>query len=334
MKKLKKEIDRWNSFLIFSMIPTKEQLIDLYSSKSSGEIADVFDVNRSTVLRWMSTLEIPRRTRTEAKIKKPFQRELEQKIRMPLGEYLWHEYVENKRSKKNIREELGISERAVTLYLKRYGIKVRSPQEATNITFGLENMPTELTEIEKQVLYGSLLGDGTLTIKSKWSKNATFQEGHCLRQGEYLKWKAEQLKRFKPVVRELNLKNQENRYQLYTSPAPVLNDLYKKFYNKRKIVTEELLNELTPLGLAVWYMDDGSYIRTKNSLNSVIYTNCFSYDEHEIMQEWFNKKWNLDVRIVKHGKYFYLRFPVAKTITLHNILRQQIHPSMKYKIGV
>lgn len=333
------------------MIANKEQLTDLYSNglKSTGEIASIFNVSRSTILRWMLNFNIPRRNKTEANECNSFAKNLENKIGEPLKVFLQREYVRNKRSKKNIKEELGISERAVTLYLKRYEIKMRSPQEATNVTFGLENMPTELTDIEKQVLYGSLLGDGALTIR-KESKNATFTEGHCLKQREYLEWKAEQLKRFKPIVRELNLQPSKTtgktygKCQLYTSPAPVLNELYKKFYSEKKTITRGLLDELTPLGLAIWYMDDGSYIKDKNSRSSVLYTMCFSEEEHEILKEYFSQKWNLDVRIVhsrskislfniREKEYSFLRFPTGETPKFLKIINKYMHPSMHYKTG-
>lgn len=322
---------------------TKEFLTDLYcvQEKSTGEIAKRFAVSRGIVLRAMTNFGIERRVCTEGRKNSPFVRALEEKLGETIDSYLQREYVEKKRAKRSIVKELGISEKAISIYLKRFDIKIRSPQEATNITFDLENMPTELTENEKQVLYGSLLGDGALTVKEGYSKNATFTEGHCLEQRPYLEWKAEQLVRFKPVVRDLNLKENikafkiNGKCQLYTSPAPILNKLYLKFYGKKKIVTRELLDELTPLGLAVWYMDDGSYVGSKNSPNSVLYTNCFSYEEHEIMQDWFKERWNIDVRILEQEKkYHYLRFPVSETVKLHNIIKQHIHFCMIYKIGV
>ena len=322
---------------------TKELLTDLYcvQEKSTGEIAKQFDVSRGIVLRIMTNFGIERRVCTEGRRSSPFVKNLEEKLGETIDSYLQREYFEKKRAKRSLMQELGISDRAISIYLKRFDIKMRSPQEASNVTFDLENMPTDLTENEKQVLYGSLLGDGALTVKEGYSKNATFQEGHCLEQRPYLEWKAEQLKRFKPVVRDLNLTPSKitgktyRKCQLYTSPAPILNELYKKFYGEKKIVTRELLDELTPLGLAIWYMDDGSYIHTKNSYNSVLYTNCFSHEEHLIMQDWFEEKWNIDVRIIEQQKkYFFLRFPVSETIKFQSIIKQHIHSCMMYKIGV
>lgn len=319
---------------------TKELLTDLYcvQEKSTGEIAKQFAVSRGIVLRTMTNFSIKRRVCTEGRRSSPFVKNLEEKLGETIDSFLQREYVEKKRAKRSLMQELGISDRAISIYLKRFDIKMRSPQEASNVTFDLENMPTDLTENEKQVLYGSLLGDGALTIKEGYSKNATFQEGHCLEQREYLEWKAEQLIRFRPVVRDLNLNPNKHtgktykKCQLYTSPAPILNDLYEKFYGEKKTITREILDELTPLGLAVWYMDDGSLIRDKNSQSSVIYTNCFSEQEHEIFEQYFLDKWNLCARTVNGSKYQFLRFPVEETVEFCKIIANYVHSSMQYKL--
>ena len=52
------------------------------------------------------------------------------------------------------------------------------------------------------------------------------------------------------------------------------NQVYEKFYNSLykngiKSVTQEWLDKITPLGLAIWFMDDGSNCGT-------IATNCFT----------------------------------------------------------
>ena len=48
-----------------------------------------------------------------------------------------------------------------------------------------------------------------------------------------------------------------------------LKNIHKKIYiNGKKTVTREFLNNLKELGLAIWFMDDGSICRSKKKTNS------------------------------------------------------------------
>lgn len=67
--------------------------------------------------------------------------------------------------------------------------------------------------------------------------------------------------------------------------------------------------------------------------NAVLYTCCFSYDEHLIMQKWFKDKWHLDVKINNMKKYNMLRIPVEASKKFIEIVRPYIHPTMEYKVG-
>ena len=57
----------------------------------------------------------------------------------------------------------------------------------------------KFSEKTMQVLYGSLLGDGSLQ-KNTLNSNAFFQEGHSIKQEEYLIWKANNLEKLKPKI--------------------------------------------------------------------------------------------------------------------------------------
>lgn len=60
-------------------------------------------------------------------------KELEQKINCDLGQWLEHEYINNKRSTTQIRKELGVQTHTILKLLKEYGIETRNFSEAVKL---------------------------------------------------------------------------------------------------------------------------------------------------------------------------------------------------------
>jgi len=121
-----------------------------------------------------------------------------------------------------------------------------------------------LSPYQEEILIGSLLGDGGMNCTSESS--ARFNEGHCLKQAEYSNWKAQVLS---PFVRWLGNRDKtcKKTGRVFTShcfsthACPQLRPLYDLFYpapDRRKVFPVDLHLRMTPLALAIWYMDDGS----------------------------------------------------------------------------
>ena len=191
----------------------------------------------------------------------------------------------------------------------------------------------ELTQDEEQVILGSLMGDLHSTI-THTSKNARLEGGHSKNQREYLLYKINLLQRLKWSVRS----GKDGIY--YESKSfSCLNQYHNLFYpNKKKTLNKSTLDKIGKLGLLIWYMDDGTY--HKRDRRSYLHTNCFSYDEQLIIQEYFEEKWGIHNKIyISKGKdkyngriWYYLSFPVSETIKLHDLFRDfEIPECMKYK---
>jgi hypothetical protein len=75
----------------------------------------------------------------------------------------------------------------------------------------------------------------------------------------------------------------------------------------KKVVTKEILDQIGPLGLAVWFMDDGKVdFGIRYSYNPtpdiVICTDSFTKQECEIIREWFLEVFQIESRVIKNCK--------------------------------
>ena len=91
---------------------------------------------------------------------------------------------------------------------------------------------------------------------------ARFRLGHGAKQAEYLEWKTALLGNIGHSVSE----NAKGARFVDFTPLPELAELQRAVYlgDGKKFLSEEYLKALTPLALAIWYMDDGSFtVRSK-----------------------------------------------------------------------
>lgn len=189
----------------------------------------------------------------------------------------------------------------------------------------------ELSPVEEQVVLGGLMGDLHCRL-THTSKNARLELGHGSEQKEYLNYKINLLQRLKWMTR----KSKDGRYHCESKAFPCLNIYHKLFYsNSKKTINNAILDKINTLGILIWYLDDGSYHSRDKS--SRLHTNCFTFEEHIILKEWFEDKLKIFPRLHKsindHGNCVYiLSFPVSETIKLHNLFKNfEIPECMKYK---
>ena len=113
-----------------------------------------------------------------------------------------------------------------------------------------------------QLILGSLMGDGNLSPNRRGRSGTRFRMGHGAKQAAYLDWKVSLLGNI-PHARTTNAKGAV--FADFT-PLPELAELHEAVYfgDGKKHLTWDYLKSLTPLALAVWYMDDGSFtVRSK-----------------------------------------------------------------------
>ena len=192
---------------------------------------------------------------------------------------------------------------------------------------GLEkgNTVGSLSEVQKSLIEGCLLGDGYMRCKT----NAHLQITHSINQKDYVDWKFENLSEF-VLTPPKSYKGNGTRigYRFFTRSLPIFTDYYFRFYKKQKIIPKDL--NLTALTLAVWYMDDGSKSRQSCYLN----TQQFTSKDQEFLIDILRDKYDLRAHRDKDKQYFRLRFNTEDSQKFIRIIRQFILPSMQYKIPI
>ena len=119
-----------------------------------------------------------------------------------------------------------------------------------------------LSDQQLQVVLGALMGDGNLSPNRRDRSGTRFRMGHGAKQAEYLDWKASLLSN----IGHSRTVNAKGAVFADFTPLPELGELREAVYfgDGKKHLTWDYLKSLTPLALAVWYMDDGSFtVRSK-----------------------------------------------------------------------
>lgn len=193
----------------------------------------------------------------------------------------------------------------------------------------MDNTVGSLSQLQKSVIIGSILGDGYIRILSGRS-NAFLEINHSIKAKEYVDWKYSILKdicQSPPKERIIDAKR--IAYRFFTRQNLELTELLKLFYlNKRKIIPKNL--KLDSVILAIWFMDDGSKCR-----NYDIYLNCQQFaisDQEKLLGAL--RKMGLRARLNKDKKYYRIRFFKESVPKLNQIIYPYIVPSMRYKLSM
>jgi len=225
---------------------------------------------------------------------------------------------------------------------------VRTPggwREAGDVAVGDRVMlaqPILLSAMQVQVILGALLGDGSLSKPLRTDDaSARFRMGHGAKQAAYLDWKVSLLANI-PHAKTANAKG---AVFADFSPLAELAELREAVYfgDGKKHITWDYLKNLTPLALAVWYMDDGSFTlrskgvqeRTAGGTGRIeICVEAMSPGSRNRLARYLRDTHGLHVKLECRGarKVSVLRFSTSASEKFQKLIAPYIHPSMEYKL--
>jgi recombination protein RecA len=198
-----------------------------------------------------------------------------------------------------------------------------------------------LSDQQWQVVLGGLMGDANLSPNLRDRYGVRFRMGHGAKQLDYLDWKVSLLGNI-PCARRTNAKGAS--FADFT-PLPELGELQQVVYfgDGKKHLTWDYLKALTPLALAIWYMDDASFtIRSKGvqartaggTGRAEVCVEAMSPGSRERLVEYLKGTHGLDCELKRRGarQKAVLTFTTAATARLQEIIAPYVHPSMDYKL--
>ena len=192
-----------------------------------------------------------------------------------------------------------------------------------------------LSKRQKEILIGLILGDGHLE-KLYTPVLGRLKIEHSYKQKDYVDWLYREFRnwmRSKPKTRKVNVWGKlRKNYRFSTYGHRILGEFRERFYEgKKKIVPNDLEKDITPLGLAIWFMDDGSI---KSKSHKGIFLNTQGFRENSVikLQKMLENKFGIEstTREEKNGKQIYLGGESGEKFIA--LTKPYIISSMKYKI--
>jgi recombination protein RecA len=223
--------------------------------------------------------------------------------------------------------------------------KIMTPsgwKEAGELKVGdrvLEAVPRYLSELQWEVVRGSLMGDGALSM-TKNGLSARFRLGHGVRQVEYADWKASLFANIS-ICRSTNSKGAVfYDFPPLTELAALRESVY---VDGKKQFDDDFLKQLTPLSLAIWYMDDGSFTIRSKGLQSrtqggsgriQICVEAMQPETRERLRVYLRDVWGIETRLRAAGKAgnATLVFNRSATDRFQELIAPHVHPSMAHKL--
>jgi len=189
-----------------------------------------------------------------------------------------------------------------------------------------------LTSRQRELMLGLLLGDGHLERQNAkgWARVE-----HSVRQTAYVTWKYAEWAGWVLTPPALRLKNnrfgtQSTNVGFATVAHPELGEFHGRFYRERtKCVPEDLV--LTPLALAVWFMDDGSR-KSRACRGLYLNTQAFREDEVRMLQGFLQRDFSIRAGLRAQSEGWQIYIPSAEVADFVQIISPHVIPEMHYKL--
>ncbi len=198
------------------------------------------------------------------------------------------------------------------------------------------NKRLKITNRQKQIIIGKILGDGCLETVNGVTYRLKIEHG--AKQRDYVKWLYLELKNLvtgKPKLKlhsSFNRKNSE-KYWFNTVYSPSLRFYAKQFYPQGKKGVPKLIKRwLTPLTLAVWFMDDGS-VKSKECRGKILNTHSFDVESLKRLQSAMKSNFDIKTTLRKQKDGTQIYIPASEYQKLKKVIGRHILPLFKYKLG-
>jgi recombination protein RecA len=195
-----------------------------------------------------------------------------------------------------------------------------------------------LSKTQRSIIAGTLLGDGHLETQDR-RHTYRLKIEHSSKQDSYVMWLYEELKNLvntppKSKRKILGEVEHEN-YYFQTLSLNQLRFYGQQFYDAsgHKKVPRQIRRWLTPLAMAVWFMDDGS-IKSKQHRALILNTQCFDKADIALLRDALQANFAVDARVRMQKEGPQLLIVGASAERLVAVMRPYVLPELTYKFGL
>ena len=237
-----------------------------------------------------------------------------------LNTVLLEELYNKNKSYKEIIEITGYNRNSVNGYFHR----TKGPMEDSR---KFRRNSLEINDIQKQILFGTLMGDGNL--QKQKVKSYTGRYNHSIKQLAYCEHLRQKLGHLCSDVKFADVIGSNGK--IYNTCYFILKNnlnleyFYNIFYKDKKRDVPLNLELLTPLAMAYWFMDDGT---ASGNCSISIATCSFSLEGLLRLKKYLKKTYDIDITIQKDFKIY---FEAKSARIFYTLTKDYIIPEMQYK---
>ena len=190
----------------------------------------------------------------------------------------------------------------------------------------------DLNPIQKQILLGKMLGDGCYYNAGH---TADISFGHKQDHSQYVDWCLQGLGDVgmptSPTVSGYRTEMVRGR----TTRSHFIKKEFEDFFQRdsnTKHIPESVVQKLTPIALAFWYMDDGSLNHKDGQEDWAVFsTCCFDFDDHVILLKAL-KKFDIDGELQTSKGFLSIRLNSDEAEKLFLLIAPYVPVVMQYKL--
>jgi hypothetical protein len=195
----------------------------------------------------------------------------------------------------------------------------------------------KLTDYQRQIIIGLLLGDGHLETSNN-GRTYRLKIEHTYWQKEYTDWLYQIFKDWvltPPQAKQQTVNGVSyKKYWFSTLSHGAFRFYAQQFYShKHKILPKLIHKWLTPVVMAVWFMDDGS-IKSKRHRALILNTQSFTLSECQRLARIIKDQFGVEMILRKQRNLHQLLVTSQTVEKFVEIINPYILPSMRYKLGI
>lgn len=192
-----------------------------------------------------------------------------------------------------------------------------------------------MNENQRSIMVGTLLGDGHLETQNQ-GRTYRLKIEHSIKQKEYTDFLYQYFKSWvNNIPKEKNKIVKGKTYTNYSFQTRSVGEFRfygQIFYNKdgKKVIPEFIDKLLSPLALAIWFMDDGSY-KSKQHKALILNTQCFNKRELRLLIEALQKRFNIEAKLRSQKEGYQLIIPQPERFI--ELIMPYLRKEFYYKLG-